>query len=49
MGVQRMLEALSRLRTAFGPGSGKHQHPEVAAFIATHGGRDPFGEWLASW
>jgi hypothetical protein len=43
MGVQRAFEAFARLRTAFGPGSGKPQHAEVEGFIRTHGGADPFG------
>lgn len=44
IGVQRVFEAVVRLRSAYGPGTGKPQHPEVEAFMAAHGGRDPFGK-----
>lgn len=44
LGVQRMFEGLVKLRGAYGPGSGKAQHPDVEAYMAAHGGRDPFGE-----
>jgi hypothetical protein len=44
IGVQRVFEAVVRLRAAYGPGAGKPQHPEVEAFMAAHQGRDPFGE-----
>jgi hypothetical protein len=45
LGVQRIIEGVVKLRTAFGPGSGKPQHPDVQAYMDSHGGKDPFGKW----
>lgn len=44
LGVQRILEGVVKLRAAFGPGTGKPQHPDVQAYMNSHGGKDPFGE-----
>lgn len=44
LGVQRIIEGVVKLRAAFGPGTGKPQHPDVQAYMDSHGGKDPFGE-----
>ncbi|KAF8065877.1 TPK1 [Scenedesmus sp. PABB004] len=43
LGVQRTLESMAKLRTAF---PADHPHPEVEAFKYAHGGRDPFAALL---
>jgi hypothetical protein len=43
LGVQRVMEGVVKLRAAYGPGTGKPQHPDVEAYMNSHGGRDPFG------
>lgn len=49
LGVQRLLEGSAKLRSAYGPGSGKPQHPDIETYMRKHGGKDPFGKcwgWL---
>jgi len=40
LGVQRMLEAMAKLRLAFPP---SRPNPDLDAFRQAHKGRDPFG------
>jgi hypothetical protein len=42
IGLQRMMEAMAKLRSAFGPG---HHNQELEAWKAAHGGKDPLCEY----